>query len=311
MNHSCVLQSRNLSHNASLSYKYSNNILALYAILPLFETCVCLYFQEKIMVYTVNIGQGSTDGYTVYPTDVLGKDYYVHSYTDGGSCVIAAIEDGTTISFLNQGNGFSYGGNYIGWGSTLTETLNRFETISVGECAYSSWSSNDITGSRVTSDKPVMVIAGNIRTSISWGTGDADHIVDQALPTDVWGTEFALISTPNRMAGDIFCLMAQEANTFVTLSTGTTFTLWSAGDFYDFWADSNTYTYASSTKPVYVVLYALEWDSAVDLPEGGDPFMIQIVPLDQYSTTPFVMGTIDPYPSGEFLHALTLSGNIY
>lgn len=58
------------------------------------------------------------------------------------------------------------------------------------------WNSSvhyDLSGTKITSDKPIAVFAGNLRASMPNNQPRHDHIVEQLAPTASWGRDHVLI----------------------------------------------------------------------------------------------------------------------
>ena len=71
------------------------------------------------------------------------------------------------------------------------------------------FSSQDLSGTRVQSSAPVNVYSGNIRVKVSLvengqdiTTGSRDHIVEQLIPVDRWGSVFNIQPIPDRTFGE-------------------------------------------------------------------------------------------------------------
>jgi len=59
--------------------------------------------------------------------------------------------------------------------------MQAFETLQIQ-------SANDLTATKIESDKPVHAYSGNIRTDIPATAGSRDHLVEELLPTTQWGS---------------------------------------------------------------------------------------------------------------------------
>jgi len=130
--------------------------------------------EEDIVVYALNKEQFSTDGFLVFPVDVIGYEYYTVSHSPTLSYTefaLATKYDNTRISILlpNRRDAkpirVEYQGDTYSNGDWLNITLNAFQAF---QCA--SYDNADLTGSYILSDKPVALFSGNVRTfvSISW-----------------------------------------------------------------------------------------------------------------------------------------------
>ena len=55
---------------------------------------------------------------------------------------------------------------------------------------------DDITGTRIITDKPVSVFSGHACAEVPSNAGDCDHIIEQLLPTVLWGTTYYIAPVP-------------------------------------------------------------------------------------------------------------------
>ena len=105
-------------------------------------------------------------------------------------------------------------------------TNDTYVTISVASLSSNiiyikMTSSSDLSGTYIVSDKPIAVFSGNVRTEVDrdFVKGDRSHLVEQVPPINTWGTSFYPSPIPNRTTGDLFKVMASEANTTVQVCT--------------------------------------------------------------------------------------------
>ena len=95
---------------------------------------------------------------------------------------------------------------------TQTVTLNKGETYLLRDLADNFFAHGpDLTGSIITSTKPVAVFGGNRATFIPNQFFAADHLVEQLPPTNTWGREFVtmpLVTGSTR--GDLFSLLGSS-----------------------------------------------------------------------------------------------------
>jgi hypothetical protein len=56
---------------------------------------------DEIMVYVLNSNDQSADAFLAYPVDVLGREYHVMCRAPDCINLICAVEDATTVSFIN------------------------------------------------------------------------------------------------------------------------------------------------------------------------------------------------------------------
>lgn len=265
-----------------------------------------------IVVFGVNMEAYSNDGFLAIPTDSLGVDYYAVCYTPATrNCVIgvAATQNDTelVIQFPSSRNDIdvTYDGKSYTNGDVLVVLLEQHETFQLK-------TRGDLTGTRVSSNKPFAMFSGNVRTSTE-GRPSRDHLVEQIPPTTTWGTQFVTLPIPGRSVadgsggtvGDFFRIVARKNNTEVKVSGDSTLALFdqsftlSAGQFRELDVDSDKYLHIESNNPILVVQIAKSQRGQYPTtPDTGDPAMIIIPPTQQFDSeytflTPTYSGVSD------------------
>ncbi|KAJ8310380.1 hypothetical protein KUTeg_012245 [Tegillarca granosa] len=241
---------------------------------------------QEIVVYGVNKDRYSNDAYVSLPTDVLGTDYFaVCWYPQTRQCqiLIAATQDNTTVA-ITLGPGMQARRNPVTWqgtnyykDDTITVTMDRLDTFQITN------EDEDLTGSRITSDKPISVFSGNQKTIISSGTS-SDHLVEQLTPVNTWGKRFATVPIPERTVGDMFKFVASEDNTQVSINCNgysTTVTLTTAGSYHIEDIASDKYCYVTADKAILTVQFCKSQTSSSSS-EKSDPMMMLIPPVELY-----------------------------
>ncbi|OWF44660.1 Hemicentin-1 [Mizuhopecten yessoensis] len=235
---------------------------------------------DEVVIYGVNKETYSCDAFLGLPTDVMGTEYYAMTYyPPSRQCelLIVGVNDSTTV---NIKVGDAIGSRYISWGgsnyyrgNTLTVTMDRFDTFQL--VTY-----GDLSGTYITSSKPISVFSGNRKTNIGSG-GSSDHLVEHLTNVDTWGKRFVTVPVPKRTVGDYFKFIASESNTRVTISGGysNSFTLSSAGTVVQKSISSNAHCLVVSDKPILVVQFCLSQQSSN---EESDPMMMIIPPVEQF-----------------------------
>ena len=227
---------------------------------------------KQISVHGLNYRQFTSDAFLALPCSQLAVDqyeYYAISYHGFGQyssqLLLVGCEDNTTINST----------------STII-TLNQMET-------YLYEMSSDITGTRIVSDKPISVFSGHQCTNIPESSSYCDHIVEQIPPTATWGTEFLSASFSSRMSGEIYHILASQPSTNVSVNCTTytqpeTYSLATAGAWQEFMTPNDSFCVIESDKPLLVVEFAL----GGGLDGVGDPFMMMLPPVEQYSNDYFI-----------------------
>ena len=242
----------------------------------------------NISVYGLSYDSGSADAYLALPCTVMAVDeyeYYGISYVPFCSVILLVACENETVVKFNP--------------STII-TLNSMET-------YQIESVNDLTGTRITSSKPLSVFSGSDCANVPQDINYCDHLVEQVPPTVTWGTKFLVASLDGRSSGErIRVLSARAASVTVNCNTNVSvseFQLQSGGRFREFELPINSSCSIESTSPVLVAQYAYGGES-----DGiGDPFMMIIPPIEQFtnnylvkSFTNFSSNYVTMYVSSEF-----------
>ncbi len=274
--------------------------------------------EDEVAVYALSSRHLSTDGFLVLPVEALGQQYSLASTRNAlyyssraadtvprSQCLLTGIEDRTTVTLTLTAN--SFGRKFL-QGQPYTFILNKGEVIEicardtgirgmVGNVLY--WVGKlplidcDLTGSIITSDKPIAVFSGHERASVpdslefNWvghPSVSRDHIIEQMPPAENWGKTFAFIpssrgSTNSRpKAGDAIRIVAGYDLTNISINGVPSFQL-SRGNYKQLFL--NKATLITSSQPVLIVKYLL---TAVSTDTLGDPDMTVLPPLENMST---------------------------
>ena len=285
---------------------------------------------KTISVYGISDEQRSTDGFVALSCDgmELGVPFQRYEYGIVSSAIrpspsssltfseflIIPCEDETLIQIVPS--------------QDITITANDFRTLRFGPSenipSTGRWESssrqkpragatllishlNDLTGSIIRSDKPVVVISGHQCAQVPAGNTACDHLVEQVPPTTTWGYTFLLNPLAARKSGDRYRIVTVNDDTEVLVTcadegTGRNVETEDLGimsrDPGDNWIEYVTtpacetnfvrrFCSIQASKPVIVAQYSSGYTvdtqcTAVDFPELGDPFMILIPPVVQY-----------------------------
>ena len=188
------------------------------------------------------------EGFLGLPVDILGKEYIVptqattHSLRESSVAKVQVVaqEDNTQVSFmlrLPRGRGVYYRGRFFSSGELINTTLNDLEVFQVEV-------NTDLTGTVVTSSKPIAVFSGAYVFS--------GHSVEQIPPVSVWRKEFITIPAPNNFGGDHFLIIASKDNTDVNVDWQRKGTL-NKGDKYKIYVPSKKTSLITTSNPSLVV----------------------------------------------------------
>ncbi|MCA9708458.1 MAG: IgGFc-binding protein [Myxococcales bacterium] len=213
------------------------------------------------------------------PLNALDTSHFAVGYAaiqaSGGYVAVVATEDGTTIDTTG--------------GTTM---LDAFD-VQV-------YSTNDPTGFFVGADAPVAVFSGTTCTFIPGSQGACDHLEEQVVPAASWGTTYVggrhpvrITASNNAPEGVVWRFVAGSDDTTISLTppvAGAQINLASAGDYQEI-VTAESFV-ADGDKPFMQVQYMtgctnvvpvpLDPTSPCDEPATGDPYMIQMPPVDQW-----------------------------
>ncbi|XP_064399559.1 uncharacterized protein LOC135346009 isoform X2 [Halichondria panicea] len=232
----------------------------------------------NINVYGLSNNLYSQDAFLALPCTVMPVDeyeYYVISYDPfvdimnsvpyPSVVLLVACEDGTVVTFRNS--------------STII-LLNSTQTYQIHS------DQNDLTGTRITSSKPLSVFSGSDCALVPSSSSGCDALIEQVPPTVTWGLKFLLGALGPQYisaSGDIIRVLSSRAAN-VSVSGCTTslseFQLQSGGSFREFQIEQNSFCSIESTSPVLVAQYAGTVASGQTV--SGGPFMMIIPPIEQF-----------------------------
>ena len=280
---------------------------------------------DTISVFASNYRKQSSDASIVLPSTALRSEYYAQMFpasdhggnNQGTHFAIVAIEDNTVVEYTPTTN--VYNTSDDSWQYANQTYLT--DTLKAGQVWYV-WSgktndeSSDLSGTHILAhdNKPIAVFLGNPHTNIPHEIRDRDHLYEQAMPVDFWGTQFvitgSLLKYGTKRAIDYVKITARDDNT-ILMKNGVPF------DTISFekgtklaWTDTIAYKkespkiininneyakrtitlkvqngeafYLQSSCPVEVFLYMTS--NVVDDKDNktnGDPSMVWINPIEQ------------------------------
>lgn len=264
------------------------------------EKALSVSATDEVIVYGVNKEVYSTDAFLALPTDVIGSEYYTVSYFPSSYhteiLVVGVIAD-TSVEInlkLSDSSKVELKRKRYGNGDVIKLDIDPYDTVQIQATA-------DISGTWITSTRPIVVYSGNRRTNV--GTGRSmDHLVQQMTPTNTWGKRFITLPIPTRTTGDFFRFVASENDTTVhtigfdyQLNENVSYTLnlTNAGDFTERYHSSYFYGLVTSSKPIMLVQIV-----SSQVREMADPAMTLIPPIEQFSSE--YVFTTPKYSLGEY-----------
>jgi hypothetical protein len=229
--------------------------------------------QAEVTVYGLNRIPSTTDAYLGLPTDILGKEYIVLGYKnvdviEGTEFAIVGTSAGTTVTITPS---VATGSHAVGVAYNIALDQGKtYQLINTGSAP------NDLSGTIVTSDKPIAVFGGHNCANIPAGFFACDHVVEELPPTETWGKSFVTIPLATRLHGDTFRFLASTDGTQITVN-GTLVATLNRGQLHERIIDGSAVI--TSNNPILVAQYS---NSSSFDGVTSDPFMMLIPPFEQF-----------------------------
>lgn len=250
--------------------------------------------EAPVIVYVWCRYQGAGDGYLAIPASKLGTDYVVSSWPElreesetkrmsSYTCIVA-VHDSTHVQFTLGGNEGTETTGGLKMGENSLWTLQKGDVL----CFANEGVGQDISGSRVQSDKPIGVVSGNQCSNIPNGVFSCNYVVEMEMPVSYWGTEYYVIPIIDRLKNPILRVFAHPDTRDVKVyRDGVEWKVLQNGSrienesfFTERSHDIEKLTVISSDVPINVVLYNT---SAPDDNQSSNPFQSTLIPLEQFS----------------------------
>ncbi len=243
----------------------------------------------------------SNDSSMLLPTRSLRQDYIIASYPpfvddkipddkNGRPSYfnVIALENDTTIEWTPRvdtaGNEFPV--KKVAAGETGSVLVNRFDVLQVGASSITNtdYETHDVSGTVVHADKPIWVLGATSCAFVPFDSaGFCNHLQEQMLPIEYWGTKYVGAHAPLRATEQhIWRVYAGEAGVTVTTDPpqpGTPFTLNQRGAFKEITVASGKSFTFQGTGPFLPVQYLVGSKEAAG---KGDPAMYQMIPIEQF-----------------------------
>ena len=242
-------------------------VIMRYAFLPNFHAAILIhpnedFEEEEMYVYyamsTSNAGLGS-----VFQSSIL----LVGNQND--TTITITPSQSVTLPLDAQADSPLVD---IAAGASHVVTLNYLQTLAI-------FSSLDLTGTKIVSDKPLTVMTGHECALIPDGLFFCEPMYVQIPPTFLWGQLFLLAPLTPR-SSQFYKLVASEDSTSIAhRCVGNDpvqgLTSLNAAESFSITVTSDSYCYLTSSSPVFVVQMA----PGTDTDSQGDPGMATVPPL--------------------------------
>ncbi len=265
------------------------------------NTGIQITSSEPITLYGLNRTTETTDGFLALPHDALGTNYVILSAKGrigagqyGSQFTVLATEDNTQVTIIPSVST----GSRTAW-QPYNINLNQRQVYQLMD---TSSTQEDLSGTIITSDKPVAVFASHRCAYVPVTYEACDYLLEQMPPVDTWGLEFAVARLAGRATGDTIRIITFTDNTIVQINGVPEFIL----NKYQVAEKIMTLpSYIKSNAPILVAQYAngSQFDGL-----SGDPSMILITPVEQFITNSRLVIPWPSYASNYVSIITTLSG---
>lgn len=290
-------------------------------------TSINIRSDKDITVYAVSRDRNTSDAWLVLPTESLGFDHRVMSYASDARAdtvfgvpvmnaafpsqfLVVATEDSTDINI-----DLSISRSSTGLGRQRSASLNRGDSYLVQAAVTIAGQNDDLTGSRIRSNKPVAVISSHFRAQVPVLSDDAsrDMLVEQVPSVDTWGKKFAVppLEPPTDAVQSsqtdvtVLRILAHEDSTMISINGWPEWRI-NGGTTWDLPLSRGRTI--ESNKPILVAIIDRSANRRIGgTNRTGDPSLTLIPPIEQYLPEYRVV-SIEPNPGNPFYqaHYLTL-----
>jgi len=230
--------------------------------------------KDEVSVYGLNRIPATTDAFLALPVDVLASEHIVLGWPAPGVAAslnsqfaVVATQDGTDVTYVPTAATTSG----VNTGVSTTKTLNTGEALPVESAT------GDLSGTTISSTKPVAVFGGHRCANVpNNSTLACDHLVEQIPGTSTWGQSFLTVPLKTRLNGDTFRFVAKEDGTKVSVNGAEVATL-NKGQVHQ--QNIQGQSTVTADKPILVAQYSngTTFDNVT-----SDPFMMLVSPTEQF-----------------------------
>lgn len=259
-----------------------------------FKVLPCVYLPvESYEYYAISVPVAQV---ARVPSEDVGEDYvydneFVPSIGNSAMVIVTTEEDTELTISLTQSVDITAQDllDQVPVGKFDVGVPVNLQFSSAAQTLYIA-SEDDLTGSRITSNKPIAFISGHECGTIPNKFEYCDQLLEQVPPTATWGRSFITCPIAGREAHDVFKVIASQDDSVVNVSCNDdqpsqAFDL-KKGEFTSFEVLSTIHCYVSSNRPILLVQYSIV--SSVDGVFQGDPFMVIVPPVEQYRSSYYI-----------------------
>ena len=241
---------------------------------------------DNIAVIGQNILRDTGDSFFVLPIIKLDDDYVyygisvprasVHSEAISGSILIVGTENNTVMKLTTTQSVTVSTGNTVMTiipGIQYSLVINRLQTIFVG-------SRDDLTGTKVVTDKPVSVFSGHACSNVPWNITACSYLIEQIPPTALWGKTYYTAPLAGKRSYTVKILAAHDSTAVdVYCNNSMKSFIINEGQYFNVSLQSKEYCAIYSTKQILMVQFS---HGGSEDNTYGDPMMTLVPATNQY-----------------------------
>jgi hypothetical protein len=254
---------------------------------------------EPVTVYQFNpldyfLASAPENSYTndaslLLPTNAWRNEYYTASWefvgvaptSNPSEMAVTATQDNTMVTINTRANTLAGGG-----APAFTAGTPQTVMLNAGGVLEITSRDGDLTGSYVTSDKPVQVIGGHYCADVPSTAGYCDHLEESMFPVATLGAKYvveapAVTTSPNGKIQYVR-IIGTTANTTLTFDPpqpGVQTVIANPGDFIEI-PDTVASFQVTADHKIMVAQYMEGSSTTAD--NTGDPSLALAVPVEQY-----------------------------
>lgn len=250
---------------------------------------------EPIVLYCLVKLRNNSEGFLCLPVESVGNRYIVASMPDmtwmyGGDSkpsviTISATQDNTKVSYTVGGNAVTTTVGGLKVGQTKTWILNKYDVVVIANSKDSK--EGDMTGSVVSSDKPVSVVSGNVCANVPTTLRYCNYITEMERPTSSWGMIHLIPNIPFRKNSAMVKIFSAEGNCQILKNGSPNKVIQKSGGvegtgyiYERVNANKNSVMVYTSNKPTSVTFFN---PGSEDDKYPSAPFQMNIIPFEKFS----------------------------
>ena len=267
---------------------------------------------DHVIVIGQSTASHTTDTFLAVPTkDLCHKQYVYYPVSVStfvradGSVAIVGTQDNTVVNITastpsNINLNSTSGWKRLSRNTQYSYVIHRLQTV------YIAGYLRDLTGTKIEANKPLSVYSGHECAFVPFTTYSCDHLLEQVLPTALWGTVYYVAPLATRLSYTIKVIAAARHTSVQVYCNGTqsNYTI-GAGQFITNAYRNQEYCAIVSNKKISVT----QFSHGTEEDGQGDPMMTLIPAVTDYSSRIASSTIHDPiHPSyREFINVMVLA----